>query len=366
MCSYGGKIVPSPRDNNTLLYLGGETKLITISKAITFSSLHSKLSKISTSTSISIKYQLPDQPLDALVTLASDEDVEIMMDAMEKNRCKSKSRRVRVFLIENKDGIDFSEENWFLDGLERERSEASSVVSEVPDYLTGLDSPVEPDLKCGLGFCETVSWDMGSPDPGVVNASLFVSAPVAQPGLNMEPIMTKPESPAGLASDQKGGGLGSGPWEMRKLVQASDKYLGTGPARVNFPGQGYQGIMSRPVPMPVYYVPSLAPPPLENAQIRPVPVPNLYVQQYHVPSSQVLMGFHPMVPSFGPTYGTPMQATYGGSMWPAALDPYLQARVVGGGRNQPLYYGANNSSMFTPGNQAPVSAQGIRNSSWML
>lgn len=46
MCSFGGKILPRPHDNQ-LRYVGGDTRIVAVQRATTFSSLLSKLSKLS-------------------------------------------------------------------------------------------------------------------------------------------------------------------------------------------------------------------------------------------------------------------------------------------------------------------------------
>jgi hypothetical protein len=46
MCSFGGKILPRPHDNQ-LRYVGGDTRIVVVQRAATYSSLLSKLSKLS-------------------------------------------------------------------------------------------------------------------------------------------------------------------------------------------------------------------------------------------------------------------------------------------------------------------------------
>ncbi|KAK8942587.1 hypothetical protein KSP39_PZI009308 [Platanthera zijinensis] len=168
MCSFGGRILPRPHDQQ-LRYVGGDTRMIAIPRCASFSTLLSKLSKIAGSSvsadQISIKYQLPNEDLDSLVSLTSDEDVDNMMDEYDRVSA-SRTPRLRLFLFHpgadpvssaSSSGTAFGSildggsktEDWFLDALngsgaptilERGRSEVSSIVSEVPDYLFGFDN----------------------------------------------------------------------------------------------------------------------------------------------------------------------------------------------------------------------------------
>ena len=46
MCSFGGKILPRPHDNQ-LRYVGGDTRIVAVHRSTTFSTLITKLSKLS-------------------------------------------------------------------------------------------------------------------------------------------------------------------------------------------------------------------------------------------------------------------------------------------------------------------------------
>ncbi|CAH1421331.1 unnamed protein product [Lactuca virosa] len=79
MCSYGGKIHHRPHDRQ-LSYIGGDTKILTVDRNINFSTLLSKLNALCEYNSeIRLKYKLPGQDLDALVSIFDDEDVDNMM-----------------------------------------------------------------------------------------------------------------------------------------------------------------------------------------------------------------------------------------------------------------------------------------------
>ncbi|KAF5729214.1 hypothetical protein HS088_TW21G01373 [Tripterygium wilfordii] len=78
LCSFGGKILPRPSDGK-LRYVGGETRIIRLSKDISWQDLLQKMSAIYVQTH-TIKYQLPGEDLDALVSVSCDEDLQNMME----------------------------------------------------------------------------------------------------------------------------------------------------------------------------------------------------------------------------------------------------------------------------------------------
>lgn len=103
LCSFGGTIMPRPRDRK-LRYVGGETRILRISKDISWEELKQKAATIYNEPH-SIKYQLPGEDLDALVSVSSDEDLQNMME-----ECKAfddgGSQKLRIFLISNNDMED--------------------------------------------------------------------------------------------------------------------------------------------------------------------------------------------------------------------------------------------------------------------
>ncbi|OIT05137.1 serinethreonine-protein kinase ctr1 [Nicotiana attenuata] len=78
LCSYGGRILPRPNDGK-LRYVGGETRIISIKKNLTFNELVNKTTAICNQPH-TIKYQLPEEDLDALVSVLSDEDLQHMIE----------------------------------------------------------------------------------------------------------------------------------------------------------------------------------------------------------------------------------------------------------------------------------------------
>ncbi|KAH9297183.1 hypothetical protein KI387_028865, partial [Taxus chinensis] len=99
MCSFGGKILPRPRDG-ALRYAGGETRIITVNKGIGFSELRQKMLEVY-GQDLLLKYQLPNEDLDALVSVSCDEDLENLMDEYERllEGSGEGSPRLRLFLF---------------------------------------------------------------------------------------------------------------------------------------------------------------------------------------------------------------------------------------------------------------------------
>ncbi|XP_027161872.1 uncharacterized protein LOC113762568 [Coffea eugenioides] len=96
LCSHGGKILPRPADGH-LKYVGGETRVISVSRDIKFSELMKKLTYLIEEEMV-LKYQLVQEDLDALVSVKTDEDLKHMFS--EHDRYESAgSPRLRAFLF---------------------------------------------------------------------------------------------------------------------------------------------------------------------------------------------------------------------------------------------------------------------------
>ncbi|KAG9157508.1 hypothetical protein Leryth_010339 [Lithospermum erythrorhizon] len=99
LCSYGGKILPRPSDG-ALRYVGGQTRIISVRRDVGFNELVRNMVNIY-GESVVIKYQLPEEDLDALVSVSCPDDLENMMDEYEKlsERSSDLSSKLRVFLV---------------------------------------------------------------------------------------------------------------------------------------------------------------------------------------------------------------------------------------------------------------------------
>ncbi|XP_044507849.1 uncharacterized protein LOC123227211 [Mangifera indica] len=114
LCSFGGKILPRPIDGK-LRYVGGETRIIRLSKDISWQELMQKALAIYSETH-TIKYQLPGEDLDALVSVSCEEDLQNMME--ECNVLEDRGQqKPRMFLFSSRDLEDaqFGLENMDID-----------------------------------------------------------------------------------------------------------------------------------------------------------------------------------------------------------------------------------------------------------
>ncbi|GMJ13119.1 PIGMENT DEFECTIVE 331 [Hibiscus trionum] len=103
MCSYGGTIFPRPHDK-TLSYIGGDTRMVVVDRHSSLVSLHHRLShSLLHGRPFTLKYQLPSEELDSLISVTTDEDLENMIEEYDRTcsqtTSSSKSSRIRLFLF---------------------------------------------------------------------------------------------------------------------------------------------------------------------------------------------------------------------------------------------------------------------------
>nr|XP_027083728.1 uncharacterized protein LOC113706031 [Coffea arabica] len=135
MCSYGGKILPRPRTCK-LTYVGGDTKLLTVDRNAKFSDIVKKLNSLFNfkTDDILIKYQLPGEDLDVLISLTGHDDLENMMveyDRFRFHRIPSphnKPVRIRLFVFSSA-----------RNPANPTGSKSGSGAPLNPDYLFGFD-----------------------------------------------------------------------------------------------------------------------------------------------------------------------------------------------------------------------------------
>ncbi|XP_068660046.1 uncharacterized protein [Aristolochia californica] len=101
LCSFGGKILPRPSDGK-LRYVGGETRIISIRVNLSLKEFMKKTLAIYSQPHM-IKYQLPGEDLDALISVSSDEDLLNMMEEYQGLLKVDGSHRLRIFLISEND-----------------------------------------------------------------------------------------------------------------------------------------------------------------------------------------------------------------------------------------------------------------------
>ncbi|KAG9455972.1 hypothetical protein H6P81_000480 [Aristolochia fimbriata] len=101
LCSFGGSILPRPLDGK-LRYVGGETRIVSIPRDINFSELMLRMKELFEGAT-TLKYQQPDEDLDALVSVVNDDDVTNMMEEYDKLGAGDGFTRLRIFLFSNSD-----------------------------------------------------------------------------------------------------------------------------------------------------------------------------------------------------------------------------------------------------------------------
>ncbi|CAA7402143.1 unnamed protein product [Spirodela intermedia] len=163
MCSFGGHIVPRPHDK-ALCYLGGETRIVVVDRHATLADLHGRLSRsLLAGRPFSLKYQLPSEDLDSLISVTADDDLDNMIEEYDRIAASAgagKPSRLRLFLFPAKpasvpagdastDSIsslldDSKSETWFVDALNgamlgRNLSSGDSAASSSVNCLLGLD-----------------------------------------------------------------------------------------------------------------------------------------------------------------------------------------------------------------------------------
>ncbi|KAI3467047.1 hypothetical protein Pfo_023710 [Paulownia fortunei] len=142
MCSYGGHIVPRPHDK-TLCYIGGDTRIIVIDRHTSLSDLRHRLSKtLLHNQSFSLKYQLPNEDLDSLISVTADEDLENMVEEYDRlNNAGGglKPGRLRLFLFPKTSSnieqllvetASTKSEDWFFNALNGKASTLSAAASD--------------------------------------------------------------------------------------------------------------------------------------------------------------------------------------------------------------------------------------------
>ncbi|XP_047164764.1 uncharacterized protein LOC124834172 isoform X2 [Vigna umbellata] len=184
LCSFGGKILPRPSDGK-LRYVGGETHIISIQKDMAWQELMQKTLGICNQPH-TIKYQLPGEDLDALISVSSEEDLQNMKEEYHGLERHERSQKLRIFLVP----LGESEET--------SSTEVNAVQQSDPDYqyvvavngmgdstrtniggqnLTNASSQLGADLNFTPVLPKTPN---ASPD-GLFNDSLNVQRPLSIP-----------------------------------------------------------------------------------------------------------------------------------------------------------------------------------------
>ncbi|WOK95067.1 hypothetical protein Cni_G03774 [Canna indica] len=95
--SYGGRILPRLGDG-ALRYVGGETRILTVRADASLQEILRRMAD-AYGGPVVLRYQLPDEDLDSLVTVSTNEDLENMMEEYEKLAAQDPNAKLRVFLF---------------------------------------------------------------------------------------------------------------------------------------------------------------------------------------------------------------------------------------------------------------------------
>jgi len=164
MCSYGGHIMPRPHDKS-LCYVGGDTRIVVVDRSSSLRDLCSRLSRtILNGRPFTLKYQLPNEDLDNLITVTSDEDLDNMIEEYDRiasasSTMKPSSSRLRVFLFFTKPDTtlsmgslldDAKSETWFVDALNNSGILSRGVSDSAGDSFVNLDNVPASDSSNNL------------------------------------------------------------------------------------------------------------------------------------------------------------------------------------------------------------------------
>ncbi|KAE9602406.1 hypothetical protein Lal_00049958 [Lupinus albus] len=163
LCSFLGSIMPRPQDGK-LRYVGGETRIVSVPRDISYEELMVKMRELYDDAAV-LKYQQPDEDLDALVSVVNDDDVVNMMEEYDKLGSGDGFIRLRIFLFSQSEQDGSSH---FIDGDDNERRyvDALNSLNDVSDFrkLNQMDftviSPVE-DIHVPDQFYNPVSVESG-------------------------------------------------------------------------------------------------------------------------------------------------------------------------------------------------------------
>uniref|UniRef100_A0A0R0FKH3 Protein kinase domain-containing protein n=1 Tax=Glycine max TaxID=3847 RepID=A0A0R0FKH3_SOYBN len=116
LCSFLGSIMPRPQDGK-LRYVGGETRIVSVPRDISYEELMGRMRELYDGAAV-LKYQQPDEDLDALVSVVNDDDVVNMMEEYDKLGSGDGFTRLRIFLFSQSEQDGSSH---FIDGDDSER-----------------------------------------------------------------------------------------------------------------------------------------------------------------------------------------------------------------------------------------------------
>eukprot|EP00250_Pteridium_aquilinum_P002112 c12315_g1_i1 orf=493-4239(+) len=137
MCSSAGKILPRPSDMK-LRYVGGETRMVSVPRYVQYSAFLGKMVELY-GPDIALKYQLPEEDLDALVSVSSDEDFENMMEECDRLNAGEGSSKLRVFVFPASE-VDAHDLDDLANFKSSERKFVDAINASPADFLPGMHS----------------------------------------------------------------------------------------------------------------------------------------------------------------------------------------------------------------------------------
>ncbi|KAM7266816.1 hypothetical protein ACFE04_008982 [Oxalis oulophora] len=152
LCSFLGSILPRPQDGK-LRYVGGETRILSVPRDISYEELMNRMRELYEGAAV-LKYQQPDEDLDALVSVVNDDDVTNMMEEYEKLGSGDGFIRLRIFLFSHPeldgalnyvDSDDRESERRYVDALNH-LNDAPDIQKLYPEspVIGPLDDPHGP------------------------------------------------------------------------------------------------------------------------------------------------------------------------------------------------------------------------------
>ncbi|KAK7302370.1 hypothetical protein RJT34_13259 [Clitoria ternatea] len=146
LCSYGGKVLPRPSDGH-LKYVGGETRVVSVPRDITFpgNELMKKVNSMVEGGDMVLKYQVGAADLDMLVSVRTEEDMKHMID--EHDRLQT--GLLRAFLYPSNptpsESFNVSDAQRYIDainGIMRTSPTARSSTCSSPKSISPDSSPL--------------------------------------------------------------------------------------------------------------------------------------------------------------------------------------------------------------------------------
>ncbi|KAL0693242.1 hypothetical protein Bca4012_060422 [Brassica carinata] len=229
MCSYNGHILPRPHDKS-LCYMGGDTRIVVVDRNSSLSSLVARLSNtlLNGQRSFTLKYQLPTEDLDSLISVTTDEDLDNMIEEYDRTMGSNKPSRLRLFLFAAKKREEATQsmgqilessaksDDWFLDALNRGFSKSGE-----------KDNDGKQQQQHNL------------PDSPMLDTSSSFGSTSSSPSLaNLPPIRVHVEE----------GGGGKGMHDQRLGIEEQFARFNVG-SKIR--DDGFAAISSPPPPMPV-------------------------------------------------------------------------------------------------------------------